>query len=287
MLSFQSSPSHLPVLNSYAEVFTKKWIAKIPNECGYQRGLSNKDDIRQQSWQVFTGTVLHRVQSRCSVINLVSAVTLGPNGVSSHLACRTAEPFSGSWVLATCSSVLQPFRSFPNLFWLIHQLFYNARVPPAVFLLTSDVQTFVMGAACSHCRVWAPLQSPGCITRDWGNTLFLEHLYNLFDIFSSQKLQSRISSLTFIDSSSSGLNRSLRDKPNSVGFLCRVQLVHSLQRMLLLVRPPPTSWVFPEHRSLSHGDTHSLRLWVHSFNVCLLSWWQPPCFPGWLETVAV
>lgn len=136
MLSFQSSPSHLPVPNSYAEVFTKKWIAKIPNECGYQRGLSNKDNIRQQSWQVFTGAVLHWVQSRCSVINLVSAVTLGPNGVNSHLACRTAEPFSGSWVLATCSSVLQPFRSFPNLFWLIHQLFYNARVPPAVYLLT-------------------------------------------------------------------------------------------------------------------------------------------------------
>lgn len=72
-----------------------------------------------------------------------------------------------------------------------------------------------------------------------------------------------------------------RDKPNSVGFLCRVQLVHSLHRMLLLVEPPPASWVFLEHRSLSHGDTHSLRLWVHSSNVCLLSWWQTPCFPGW------
>lgn len=68
------------------------------------------------------------------------------------------------------------------------------------------------------------------------------------------------SSTAFTDSYSSRLNWRPRDKPNSVGFLCRVQLAHSLQRMLLLVEPPPTSWVYLEHHGLSHGDTQSLRL---------------------------
>lgn len=147
-------------------------------------------------------------------------------------------------------------------------------------ILTFDVQILMMGGTCSHCRLQAPLLLPGCITRDRGNTLFLEHLYDLFYIFPFQNLLSWTSFLAFKDSSSSGLNWSLKDKSNPVGFLFRVQLIYSLQRMLLLVEPPPTSWVFLEHHGLTCRDTHSLRLWVPSFDVCLLSWWQWPCFPG-------
>lgn len=59
MLYFQSSHLHLSVLHSYAEVYMKKLTAEIPTEFGYQRGFSNKDNIHQQSWQVFTGAVFH------------------------------------------------------------------------------------------------------------------------------------------------------------------------------------------------------------------------------------
>lgn len=149
------------------------WLSERP---------SNNDNIHQQSWQVFIGAVLHWVQSKCCVINLVSAVTLGPNGVNSHLACRAAGPFSGLCFLASCSSVLQPF--FCQFLWLIHHLFCNALHVQCIFNLWcwdfSDVCCLLS------------LQIPGSVTRHRGNTLFLEHLCDLFSIFPFQNLLSRI-----------------------------------------------------------------------------------------------
>lgn len=59
-------------------------------------------------------------------------------------------------------------------------------------LLTSDVQYFMMHPDCSQCRVWTPLQTPGSISRDPGNTWFLEHLWDLFYSFPFQNFLSWI-----------------------------------------------------------------------------------------------
>lgn len=104
--------------------------------------------------------------------------------------------------------------------------------------------------------------------------------------FPFQKLLNQSSSLALRASCSSGPNWSLRDKPHSIFFVhSLIWQVHSLRGMPLLAEPPPASRVSPECRSLSHWDTHSPRLRVHSCDVCLLSRWQWPCFPVWANCV--
>lgn len=130
--------------------------------------------------RIFTGAIFHRVHSRCSLINLVSAVTLSLNCTNGHSAFKIAELFRVSWLLASCSSVLQPILSFANLSMTNLLIFCNAREVSTTLLWTFDAQTLEMDAACCHCRMWSLLLFTWLHYQrsiDGDNALFLEHLY--------------------------------------------------------------------------------------------------------------
>lgn len=116
--------------------------------------------------RIFTEAIFHWVHSRCSLINLVSAVTLSLNCTNGHSAFKIAELFRVSWVLASCSSVLQPILSFANLsmtnllvFFIMQERFPQHFSEPLMLRLLRWMLP-VVTAGCDHC-----CRLPGCTIR--------------------------------------------------------------------------------------------------------------------------
>lgn len=144
--------------------------------------------------RVFTGAIFHGVQSRCSLIHLVSAVTLGLSGMNSHLTpenSRAIQWLVGFGILLKCSPAFPVFCQSST-----HSLTFlwckrgssNISLDPCycdscdgccLLSLQDMITTAVYLAALS-----------GCV--DGVNSLFLAHLSDSFSTFPFQKLLNQV-----------------------------------------------------------------------------------------------